>query len=64
MSSDTIHLKDGSYIKKPHYGDYGEGLVLDGGDHYDKEGNYLGHIDPCGHKGEKGEPGIKSEPVS
>ena len=53
---DCIKFKDGSYVTSPQFVDYrdGEGVQLDGGLVFDKDGKFIGHIDPPGHRGAMG----------
>ena len=56
----TVYLEDGSYIINPYYEDYnqGNGPEMTGGDLYSKDGKHIGHLDPCGLRGEEGIKGI------
>lgn len=55
-----VVFPDGSYIVNPHYVDYhdGAGRQMDGGMIYNKSGQFVGHVDPPGPRGPKGESGI------
>ena len=59
INGETIYFENGGELRQTFYKDYGEGdgLVIVGGGYFDKNGIYVGHVDPCGPKGIEGTQG-------